>query len=165
MGDVNLPEVVGKLLLDQKLKVGTVESCTGGSIASAITSVSGSSAYFEGSIVSYSPEVKMDLVGVEKSTIEEFGIVSRQVAEEMAIGGKVKLKTDYCIGITGNASISPSLEEDEVGVICIAIAGNERVLSKKFRMEKDRSRNIRRSVLTALNLLRCELMKINIEKS
>jgi len=164
-GDDTLSEVVGKLLKNKGLTLGTVESCTGGAIASAITSVSGSSNYFEGSIVSYSEKVKMDLVNVPQEIIEEHGVVSLEVVEEMAKNGRDILKTDYCISISGYAGSSDDLDEDSVGVICIAIAGNERVLSKRFKFEKDRSRNIRRSVLTALNLLRCELLKINVEKS
>ena len=73
--------------------------------------------------------------------------------------------TDYCISISGYAGESEDLSEDLVGVVCIAVAGNERVLSKRFQFEKDRNRNIRRSALTAMNLLRCELLKINIEIS
>ncbi|MDC0098921.1 CinA family nicotinamide mononucleotide deamidase-related protein [Crocinitomicaceae bacterium] len=164
-GQISLPDVVGQLLTKQKKTVGTVESCTGGSVASALTSVAGSSAYFEGSIVSYSKEVKMDLVGVSEHTIIEHGLVSTEVVEEMAINGKKILNIDYCIALSGYAGPSSGLPEDLIGHVCIAIAGNERVLSKKFKFEKDRSRNIRRSVLTALNLLRCELLKINIEKS
>lgn len=164
-GKVSLPDVVGRLLTKQKVTVGTVESCTGGSVASALTSVAGSSAYFEGSIVSYSKEVKMDLVGVSELTIIEHGLVSVEVVEEMARNGKKILNTNYCIALSGYAGPSSGLPDDLVGDVCIAIAGNERVLSRRFKFEKDRSRNIKRSVLTALNLLRCELLKINIEKS
>ena len=164
-GEITLEEVVGKLLKKGKLNVGTVESCTGGAVASTLTSVSGSSSYFEGSIVSYSKEVKMDLVEVSEETILAHGLVSKEVVEEMAVNGKRILNTDYCIALSGYAGSSSDLLEGLVGDVCIAVAGNERVLSKKFKFEKDRGRNVRRSVLTALNLLRCELLKINKEKN
>lgn len=164
-GNITLSEVVGKLMIEQELTLGTIESCTAGAIASEITSTPGSSSYFEGSIVSYSENVKANLIEVSEETIESFGIVSRQVVEEMAINGRKILNTDYCISTSGYAGSADDLDDKFVGDVCIAIAGNEGVLSKRFKFEKDRSRNVRRSVLTALNLLRCELMKINIEKS
>lgn len=164
-GDIRLEEVVGKLLIKEKVTVSAIESCTGGAVSATLTSVSGSSSYFEGSIVSYSKNIKMDLVNVSEETILRYGIVSKEVVEEMAVNGKRILNTDYCIALSGYAGASSDLLEDLVGDVCIAIAGNERVTSKKFKFEKDRSRNVRRSVLTALNLLRCELLKINIEKS
>jgi len=164
-GEVKLEEVMGMHLIAMRNTVSTVESCTGGAVAAALTSVAGSSMYFKGSIVSYSNEIKINQVGVKAQTIEDNGVVSKQVVEEMATNGRKKLGTDYCVALTGVAGPEGGAEENPVGTVWIGIAGPERVIAKKFQFEKDRQRNIRRSVLTALNLLRCELMKINIEKS
>lgn len=165
MGQDKLESVLGQLLADKKLTVGTVESCTGGAIASTIASVPGASSYFEGSIVSYTADIKNKVVGVPGEIMEANGLVSEQVAAEMAINGKKKLNVDYCISVTGNAGPTTNENKEGVGVVWIAVAGNERVLTKRFMFENNRSRNIRRSVLTAMNLLRCELLKINMEKS
>ena len=164
-GDVSLQEVVGKLLLEKRKTVCTVESCTGGAIASSIVSVAGSSTYFEGSIVSYSNRIKADLVHVSEKTLEQYGAVSKQVVEEMALNGRKVLGTDYSVAVSGIAGPDGGTEEKPVGTVWIGVAGFERVLSKKFMFGNNRERNIRRSVLTALNLLRCELLEINIEKS
>ena len=83
---------IGDLLRQKGLTLGTVESATGGLIAHIVTAVSGSSDYFKGSIVSYSNEIKNRTIGVKAGTLEQYGAVSPQVAEEMAIGGKKLLK-------------------------------------------------------------------------
>lgn len=161
----SLEKVVGELLLDRDLSIGTVESCTAGTLASAIVSVPGASRYFMGSIVSYSNEIKSDVVGVSAKSLEEFGAVSEEVVSEMAVGGRQLMGTDYCIATSGIAGPDGGTEEKPVGTVWIAIAGPKGVMAKQFLFEKDRQRNIQRSVLTALNLLRCELKEINIEKS
>lgn len=164
-GDTSIEIVIGKLLVDLKFTLSTVESCTGGAVAAAITTVSGSSAYYEGSIISYSNRIKKEKVGVKPATLIEFGAVSRQTVEEMAVGGRDQMDTDYCIALSGIAGPEGGSVDKPVGTVWIAIAGPERVISKRFQFEKDRQRNIRRSVLTSLNMLRCELLEINIEKS
>jgi nicotinamide-nucleotide amidase len=164
-GDITLEEVVGQLLKERGHTVCTIESCTGGSVGAALTSISGSSEYVEGGLVTYSNEAKNKLANVSMETIQKYGAVSKEVVEAMAIGGRERLGTDYSIALTGIAGPNGGTEEKPVGTVWIAIAGNERVLSKKFQFENNRSRNIRRSVLTALNLLRCEILQINIEKS
>jgi nicotinamide-nucleotide amidase len=80
----------------------------------------------------------------------------------MAINGKEILQVDYCISITGNAGPATNEGKEEVGIVWISIASSDRVLSKRFNFENDRSRNIKRAVLSAMNFLRCELMKINM---
>lgn len=162
MDSENLFQVVGDLLSVQEKQVGTAESCTGGAIASAFTSVPGSSTYFKGSVVSYTKESKIQNLGVDEQTINDFGLVSKQVAEQMAINGKEILQVDYCISITGNAGPATNEGKEEVGIVWISIASSDRVLSKRFNFENDRSRNIKRAVLSAMNFLRCELMKINM---
>ena len=164
-GKVELQEVVGLLLRERNATLSTAESCTGGSVASAIVSVSGSSDYFVGSIVSYSNSVKIESLGVEKSALDSEGAVSKVVVEQMALGVKKRLNTDYSLALSGVAGPDGGTDDKPVGTVWIAVAGPRGVRSKCFLFEKDRQRNIQRSVLTALNMLRCELLEINIEKS
>ncbi len=101
-------------LKDKNLTIGSVESMTGGLFAARITSVPGASKVFKGSIVSYSPLIKENVVGVNKETIAKYGVVSKQVAYEMAEKGRKVLDVDICVSITGNAG--PTSEPGEAGV-------------------------------------------------
>ena len=102
--DIKLEELVGKLLKDKHCTVATAESCTGGKVASLITSVSGSSEYYKGSVVSYCNEVKANVLGVSRADLEKYGAVSSTVAEQMASGVRRLLKTDYAVAKIGRAS-------------------------------------------------------------
>lgn len=155
-----LNEVIGKLLLDQNKTVGTIESCTGGALASEIVAVPGSSAYFEGSFVTYSYDLKSSLVGVDLEDIKKYGAVSEQVAIQMAQGGKKMLGVDYCLAASGIAGPGGGTLDKPVGTVWIAMATPNGVMAKKFLFGDHRDRNIRKTVLTALNLLRCELLNI-----
>lgn len=159
-----LPEVVGKLLLQKGATVGTVESCTGGSIMAALTSISGSSSYVLGGFITYSNDLKMKLAGVSGQTLEDFGAVSEETVLEMASGGKKALGVDWCISVSGIAGPLGGSDEKPVGTVWIAIDGPERRVSRKFLFGTDRQRTVQMTVLTALNLLRCEILGINIEK-
>lgn len=160
-----LEEVVGALLRERKETVTTIESCTGGLLSASITSVPGASDYFNGALVAYSYGMKTALVGVSEETLQKHGAVSQQTVEEMARGARDKMEATYAIAVSGIAGPSGGMESKPVGTVWIAIAGPNRVISKTFIFEKDRERNIRRSVLTALNLLRCEILGLNLEKS
>lgn len=162
--DDTLPEAVGKLLLQTGATVGTVESCTGGSIMAALTSISGSSAYVLGGLITYSNDLKMKLAGVSGQTLEDFGAVSEETVLEMAAGGKKVLNVDWCISVSGIAGPLGGSDEKPVGTVWIAIDGPERKVSRKFLFGTDRQRTVQMTVLTALNLLRCEILGINIEK-
>ena len=164
-GDLELTEVLGVLLRGAGMTLSTAESCTGGALAAAIVSVPGSSDYFQGSIVSYSNQIKEQFLHVSSKSLEEFGAVSREVVEQMAIGGRQAMATDYCVALSGVAGPDGGSEEKPVGTVWIGVAGPKGVISKVFRFEQNRQRNIQRAVLTALNLLRCEILEINIEKS
>jgi len=156
-GTETLAEKIGILLQKNKVTVGTIESCTAGKIAAEIGSVAGASAYFEGGIVSYSNRLKEQLVGVRPETIEKFGAVSEEVAKEMAIFGKQKLSVDYCIAVSGLAGPTGASEQKPIGTTWIAIATPDKISTQKFIFENNRQRNITRSVLSALNMLRLEL--------
>ncbi len=152
-----LPSVIGRILLDKGKTVGTVESCTSGLLASQLTSIPGSSAYFLGSILSYSNELKMNLVGVKKETIEKFGAVSEQTAIEMADRGRKILGVDCCISTTGIAGPDGGSEEKPVGLVWIGISTEHGTFAKKYRFGDHRERNILMTVLSAQNLLRLNL--------
>lgn len=159
-----LPEVVGRLLLTNEETVGTVESCTGGSIMAGLTSISGSSAYVSGGLITYSNDLKIKLAQVNPETLEDFGAVSEETVLEMAAGGKKELNVDWCIAVSGIAGPLGGSDEKPVGTVWIAIDGPERKVSRKFLFGTDRQRTVQMTVLTALNMLRCEILGINIEK-
>ena len=159
-----LPEVVGKLLQSRGETVGTVESCTGGSIMAGLTSISGSSAYVSGGFITYSNDLKIKLAHVHPETLENFGAVSEETVLEMAAGGKKELEVDWCVSVSGVAGPLGGSDEKPVGTVWIAIDGPSRKFSRKFLFGTDRQRTVQMTVLTALNLLRCEILGINIEK-
>lgn len=155
--DITIEKVVGELLLKKGEKVATAESCTGGYIAHLITSVPGSSNYFPGSVISYSNEVKIKELDVKPIDIYKHGAVSQQVVEQMAIGVRQKMKSDFGLATSGIAGPDGGTEEKPVGTVWIALATREGVRSKLFKLDEHRGRNIRRSSLAALNMLRLEL--------
>ena len=153
-----LYEIIGSLLQEKNQTLSTAESCTGGYIAHLITSVAGSSEYFKGSVVAYANETKENILGVRDKSLVEYGAVSEQVAVEMAEGVKSKLKTDYAIAVTGIAGPGGGTPEKPVGTTWIAIATPQKTIVKHFQMGEHRERNIRRTALTALGMLRRELV-------
>lgn len=157
----DLSVVVGDLLKSNGLTVGTVESCTGGALAGEIVKTPGSSAYFQGGFLTYSNELKNKLVGVSLESLNKHGAVSEEVATQMAQNGRKQLGVDYCISVTGIAGPNGATENKKVGLVYIAIAGIQDVSVFCFQFGDNRSRNIRTSVLSALNLLRREIIKNN----
>ncbi|MBN4081786.1 competence/damage-inducible protein A [bacterium AH-315-C07] len=157
--DEKLEEAIGKLLLNDKSTLTTAESCTGGYISHLITSISGSSNYFVGSIVSYSNDIKEGMLEVGHDTLDKNGAVSEQVVREMAENAKRKFSATYSIATTGIAGPTGGTKEKPVGTVWIAVSGPETTDSKLFRFNADRERNIERSAYAALNLLRKMLLK------
>ncbi len=157
--DMPLEEAVGNLLKEKGRTMATAESCTGGYIAHLITSIPGSSEYFMGSIVSYSNDVKISQLGVAFDSLEEHGAVSKNVVEQMATGARERLKTDYALATSGIAGPDGGTEEKPVGTTWVALAGPDGIVSQKFHFGEHRGRNIRRTALAALNMLRLELTK------
>lgn len=154
-----MAEVVGRLLKLNGKTLAVAESCTGGYISHLITAVAGSSAYYKGSVTAYSNEVKMKLLGVEKSSLEEFGAVSETVAKEMAAGVRKALQADFAIATTGIAGPDGGTPEKPVGTVWIAVAGENQVVASKFVFGDNRERNIIRSAQTALQMLRRFIME------
>ena len=158
--DDKLETIVGELLKERKKTLSTAESCTGGYISHLITSISGSSEYYLGSVISYANEIKENILGVSKQSIIEHGVVSRQVVTEMAKGVQGKLNTDYSIAVSGIAGPTGGSVEKPVGTTWIAIATPEKVVAKKFLFGEHRERNIRKTALMALDMLRKEILTV-----
>ena len=152
-----IESVVGNLLRESGKTIATAESCTGGLIAHKLTSISGSSDYFFGSIVSYANEVKMESLGVSEQNLIDFGAVSEEVVTQMAEGVKSRMKTDYAISVSGVAGPNGGTDEKPVGTVWIAVAGPSGVTVKKHQFGHDRARNIEISANVALNMLRKQL--------
>ena len=155
----SLESVVGDLLRNKQQTLSLAESCTGGNISKMITSVSGCSDYFKGSVIAYSNEIKQRMLLVENEKIEFYGAVSREVVEQMALGLTKKFNTDYGLATSGIAGPTGGTKEKPVGTVWIAVANAEKVISKKFNFGNSRERNITISSLAALNMLRLELLK------
>ena len=153
----SLPKVIGRLLLEKKLSIGTVESCSSGLLASQICSISGASDYYMGSLLTYSNSLKISLADVSPETLEKFGAVSEEVIKEMAIGGRKKLGVDCCISTSGIAGPTGGTAEKPVGLVWIAIALPTKTLVRKFQFGDNRERTIQMTVSSALNYLRYEL--------
>lgn len=150
----NLEQAIGQLLIKKALTVATAESCTGGSIASLLTSVSGSSAYFTGSVVAYSNEVKNNLLGVKTETLAEHGAVSEQTVREMAEGVRQKLGADIGIATSGIAGPTGGTPEKPVGTIWIAYSDKHKTITKKLQLTSERSLNVKITTVQVLNLIR-----------
>lgn len=144
---------VGEALLHEKMTLSTAESCTGGGVAAAITAIPGSSAYFNGGIVSYTNEVKHRLLGVQLDTLSRYGAVSRQTVEEMARGAMKTMQTDVAIATSGVAGPSGGTADTPVGTIWIAVAYKNEIVT--FRQEGDHGRgeNVRLAIENGLKIL------------
>ena len=157
--DETLETVLGRLLTKKNKTISTAESCTGGKIAQVLTSVSGASNYFKGSIVSYSTEAKMSVLGIPEELIKEHSVVSAEVAKQMAINVKDIMKTDYAIATTGNAGPSKGDSNAELGSVFIALATPNEVIIEEFNFGQPREKVIDRAVVKSLEILRKEILK------
>ncbi|HFA49848.1 MAG TPA: CinA family nicotinamide mononucleotide deamidase-related protein [Bacteroidetes bacterium] len=152
--DITLEEALGKLLNKKGLTLSTAESCTGGYVAHLITSVPGSSAYYMGSVLSYSNEIKMKLLGVKKETLNKHGAVSEQTVKEMVAGALKLLNTDIAVATSGIAGPSGGTPEKPVGTIWVAVGNKNKTITHKLNLGKDRIRNIQYTTTRALNMVR-----------
>ncbi len=149
-----LEAVLGQMLRARGLTIGTAESCSGGYLAHRITSVSGSSAYFQGSVIAYSNDLKMRLLDVKADTLAQWGAVSEQTATEMVQGAIRTLGVDIAIATTGIAGPDGGTPEKPVGLVCLAVGDRQRIVTKKIISGKDRLKNIHYSSIIALDMLR-----------
>lgn len=152
-----LEAIIGSLLTDQELTVGVSESCTGGLLSQRLTSVSGSSNYFAGGLVTYASEVKTRMLGVHPDLIRIHGAVSEPVGRAMAIGCRNILRADYALSVTGFAGPPGGTEENPIGTIFIGLAGPAGCEVKRFQFMGDRDRVRVLAAQSALDLLRRKL--------
>ena len=159
--DIPMEAVIGKLLRGSGKRVATAESCTGGFIAHLITSVPGSSEYFQGSVVSYSNQVKRDILNVREDNLKKRGAVSEPVVSDMALNVMDLLDVDYAVATSGIAGPDGGTAEKPVGTVWMAVATPTRLTTKEFHFGKHTGRKqiIERAALAALNMLRLEIEK------
>lgn len=157
----SLADIIGQLLKKNQQTLSTAESLSSGSVAREITSVPGSSAYFIGGIISYDARVKVNELKVAQSLIDEHNVVSEQVAKAMAEGARQKFASDYAIATTGLAGPDGGSELIPIGTVYIAVASPKTTTVVKFNMGNERSAVLRRTTLSALNLLRKVIILAN----
>ncbi|MFA5309272.1 MAG: CinA family protein [Dehalococcoidales bacterium] len=141
---------IGELLRQKGLTLGAVESATGGLISHLITNVPGSSDYFKGSVTAYANETKMKVIGVKTATLQKYGSVSPQVAEEMAAGGRKALAVDICVADTGIAGPGGATPGKAVGLFYIGLAHQGGAFSRKHEFHAAREENKLAAAETAL---------------
>ena len=148
--DDTLENCIGKLLTQHGKTISTAESCTGGLIASMLTSVPGSSQYYLGSVVSYANSVKEEVLGVPAEIIEEFGAVSSECVGAMAEGVRKLTGTDFSVATSGIAGPGGGSDEKPVGLVWIGVSSERGTETFKMTFNSDRKRNIERFASSAL---------------
>ncbi|RDV16092.1 competence/damage-inducible protein A [Pontibacter diazotrophicus] len=156
-GEVKLEEAIGQLLKERGLTIATAESCTGGYLAHKITSISGSSAYYQGSVIAYHNEVKTRELNVKPETLQQHGAVSEATVREMAENVRKKFGTDIGVATSGIAGPGGGTAEKPVGTIWIAYADKDRTETRLLNYNKDRLLNIEYTATAVLNLVRQSL--------
>lgn len=162
--DDSLEKVVGMLLKKKEATLSIAESCTGGNLSYRVTSIPGSSAYFTGSVIAYSNDIKLNVLKINLKSLVDHGSVSQEVVEEMATGVRDHFQTDYSISTSGIAGPDGGTDEKPVGLTWIAVASRETVVSKKYLFGGNRERNIERASLAGLNMLRKMLLGKEMEE-
>jgi nicotinamide-nucleotide amidase len=161
VGD-SMPSVVGSLLKEKDESLAVAESCTGGLISHMLTDVSGSSAYFLFSGVTYSNQAKENVLGVSPVTLQEYGAVHEQTAMEMARGARRIAGATYGLSTSGIAGPDGGTKDKPVGTVCIGLALPQAVVGHRFSFSNfNRTMNKQIFAMTALDLLRRHLLGIN----
>lgn len=149
-----LVESIAALLIEHGFSVGTVESATGGLISHMITNLPGSSVFYKGSIISYSNEIKVNVVGVNPIDLAQHGAVSAVVAEQMAADGRRLLGVDFCLSDTGIAGPGGATLEKPAGLFYLGLSCREGTYSREYHFSGDRSANKQAAARTALGWLK-----------
>lgn len=143
---------IARLLTESKRTLSTAESCTGGQIAHLLTTVSGSSSWYVGSVISYATRIKEQVLGVPARTIRDHGLVSPEVAAAMAEGVRRLMDTTYAVTTTGLTEGGDEWGNPE-GTVWIGVAGPEGTVTRKYHCDLGRTANIRRFATVALQTL------------
>ncbi|GMQ29918.1 competence/damage-inducible protein A [Algoriphagus confluentis] len=149
-----LETAIGKLLKNAGKTLALAESCSGGYVSHLVTTVPGSSAYFQGSVVPYHNQFKESVLGVKSKTLETFGAVSEETVQEMAAGVRKLFNADFGLSSSGVAGPDGGSEEKPVGTVWIACAGEDFMETRKLQLTQDRMLNIQLTGVAVLNLLR-----------
>ncbi len=157
--DISIEAIIGKYLTKVGKTVATAESCTGGLIAERFTTNAGASKYFKGSIVSYTKETKVNVLKVSEDIIDNYSVVSAEVAEAMAKNVLELMHTDYAIATTGNAGPTTDDTDEGLGIVFIAIATKDKVYSEQFSFGNHRVKVINRAANKAFEMLQKEILK------
>ena len=149
-----LSEQILNIFKEKKITLSTAESCTGGSIAGYLTSISGCSVYFQGSVVSYSNRIKNEVLAVDNELLTTYGAVSKEVVEAMAKGVIKLMKTDYSIAVSGIAGPTGGTKEKPVGTVHVAIGKSDSTtLHKLLSLKGDRNKIVKQTIEKACELL------------
>ena len=159
-GQDTLEGNIGKILLEKKLQLGLAESCTGGFIGHAITSIPGASKYFKGGIIAYSNAIKCKVLGVNEETLSQNGAVSEACVKEMLDGALQVLEADLAVAISGIAGPDGGTKEKPVGTVVIGVGNRDSKYVKTLTFTSDRTKNIQISGTVALVMLRKFLLKL-----
>ena len=157
--ETTLVQQIAQLFIKKGKTLSIAESCSGGKIAEKITAEPGISVFFKGSMVTYATNIKSSVLGVDEKLINKYSVVSKEVAEAMAIQSNKVFKTDYAISTTGNAGPTKGDADDELGTVYIAIASPMGVFSEKFDFGQPRERVIGKATFKALEMLQKEILK------
>ena len=152
--DEPMEKLIGRLLVERGKTLCTAESCTGGYIAHLLTSIPGSSKFYDGSVISYSYKAKEDLLQVDKNILETRGAVSEEIVTQMARGALKNIGSDYVIAVSGIMGPDGGMPDKPVGTAWVAIGSKSKIEAKKLSFRFDRARNIQLTATNALNLLR-----------
>ena len=133
-GDLTMEDVVGQLLKEQSKTLSLAEACSGGLVGHRVSNVPGSSAYFQGGVTAYSDTAKTQLLGVQPATLQLHGAVSEEVVREMATGVRERLGADIGIAMTGIAGPDGATEDKPVGTACIALAMDDTLVSRQYKL-------------------------------
>lgn len=152
--DLSMQQVIGRILQQQNKTLGLAESCTGGYISHLITSIPGSSAYFNGSVISYANQVKEQVLHVDRQVIQTYGAVSKETAAQMVRGTLKALKTDYALVTTGIMGPTGGTHEKPVGTVWVGVGHADKIETHHFHFRFDRQRNMELTGTHSLNVLR-----------
>ena len=147
-------EMISGLFQSKGLTLASAESCTGGNIGHQLTLLSGCSSYYKGGVISYTNQVKHDVLGVSQYDLDKYGAVSQTVAEQMAKGAARLMKADYAVSTTGVAGPTGGTAETPVGTVWMAVSDGQNVLSRVFHFGTERESNIEKATQSAFFLLK-----------
>ena len=154
-----LAELIIKELQIRNKTISFAESCTGGQLSVQFNKAPGASQYFKGGVVCYATSSKTDVLGVPAALIEQFGVVSEEVAKEMALRAKNIYRSNFAISTTGNAGPTKGDDRQDVGTVCIGIATETEVFSFTFRFREPRENVVRSALCMSLELFYNEILK------